>query len=47
MEVRIKVFRVKLNVNVSGTRGLNSAPMKRIVVKAFIVMKFEYSAIKN
>lgn len=47
VEVRIKVFRAKLNVKVSGMGGFKSAPMNKVVVKAFIIMILVYSAMKN
>lgn len=47
MEVKIRVFRAKFNVKVSGEIGLSSAPIKRVTVNAFIIIILVYSAIKN
>lgn len=38
---------MKLSVKVSGVKGLNIAPINRMVVRAFIMMILVYSAIKN
>lgn len=38
---------MKLRVKVSGARGLNIAPINRIVVRAFIMIILVYSAMKN
>jgi hypothetical protein len=45
--VRQRVLMVKLIVYNSGVRGLWNAPRNMIVVRAFIIMMFIYSAMKN
>jgi hypothetical protein len=45
--VRQRVLMVKLTVYSSGVRGLWNAPRNMIVVRAFIIIMFMYSAIKN
>lgn len=43
----MRVFKAKLSVKVSGKGGLRRAPMKTVVVKAFIMIILVYSAMKN
>jgi hypothetical protein len=45
--VRHRVLMVKLIVYSSGVRGLWNAPRNMIVLRAFIIMMFIYSAMKN
>jgi hypothetical protein len=45
--VRQRVLMVKLIVYNSGVSGLWNAPRNMIVVRAFIIMMFIYSAMKN
>lgn len=45
--VRQRVLMAKLMVYSSGIRGLWNAPRNMIVVRAFIMMMFMYSAMKN
>lgn len=43
----MRVLRAKLNVKVSGMGGFSSAPINRVVVRAFIIIILVYSAMKN